>query len=588
MKKYFSAFFIVAILASVLFISCKKSSKSDYVEGVAETGDWLIVRLQAEPDTFNPATTQSTDGDEIGDMLVYESLIGLDNTTLLDVPSIADTLPDISADHLQYTYHLNKNAKFSDGVGVTGNDFICFIKTVKNPLIINAAPKRSYLQNIQKVELVNNDPYTIRFTLNEPYFLASQICGSTLALPKHVWDPNSLTDKYSWDELASNDKMMKNPSAKEYADWYSDPAKSRDPKFLIGSGKYIFDSWETAQRITFHRNPNYWNANGKNGQAYVDKIIYKIITDENAALTALKGGEIDFMPNVPKYLYFNAFDSVKNKDIAHLPYDYPNMSYIGWNLHNPLFQDVHVRLALAKLVNTDEIIHTLLKGMARPITGGTFFHRPEYDTTIQPITFDPDGAAKLLEDAGWKAGSDGILMKNGQKFQFSILTVSGSEISDKIMLIPVEAMRKAGISVELQHLEWSVFLQNVRSHKFDAVFSGWGTQAVEGDEYQTWHSSQTVGGSNSIFYNNPEVDSLIVADRGEFDFAKRVENHKRIQRLIFNDQPYAFLYSVKLAGAWNNRIHNVKFYPPRPCYDLTEWFVPKAAQKYGKNESASK
>jgi ABC-type transport system substrate-binding protein len=228
----------------------------------------------------------------------------------------------------------------------------------------------------------------------------------------------------------------------------------------------------------------------------------------------------------------------------------------------------------------------MLKGMARPITGTEFFHRPEYDTTITPVAFDPDGAAKLLADAGWKPGSDGILTKDGKKFEFSLM-VGSSPISQQIALIPAQAMHKAGIVVDIQQLESSVFIQNQRNHKFDAAFSGWATSTVEGDEYQLWHSSQTVGGSNFGFYSNPQVDSLIMLDRQTFDFNKRVELHKQIQRLIFNDQPYAFLYSVKLAGAWNNRLHSVKFYAPRPCYDATEWYVPKAAQKYG-NQTASK
>ncbi|HET7152459.1 MAG TPA: ABC transporter substrate-binding protein [Candidatus Kapabacteria bacterium] len=588
MKKFIYVVFILGVITSGILISCKRTShSSDYMQGTPETGDWVVIRLLSEPDGLNPLTSVSSDAQEIDGMLLYESLIGTDNNTLLDMPVLADSLPEISSDHLHYTYHLKKNATFSDGVGVTGNDLICFMKSVKNPLIVNAAPLRGYYEDVQKVELVNNDPYTIEFTMREPYFLASQFCGGVLALPKHIWDPNNLLDKISWEELNNPEQASKDPNVKEYADFFADPSKERDPKFLIGSGKYIYDSWETGSRITFHRNPNYWNAaDKKNGNAWLDKIIYKIINDENATITSLKSGEIDFIPNVPKMLFIHAFDSTKDKNIATQLYDYPNMSYIMWNLHNPLFQDVRVRLALAKLVNNEEIIKTMLKGMARPITGTEFFHRPEYDTTIQPVTYDPEGAQKLLADAGWKPGSDGILTKDGKKFEFSLM-IPSSPTFQQIALIPVQSMHKAGIIIDLQQLESSVFIQNQRSHRFDAAYSGWSTSTQEGDEYQLWQSGQTEGGSNFGYYHNAQVDSLIQTDRQEFDFNKRVEIHKQIQRLIFNDQPYAFLYSVKLAGAWNNRLHNVHFYAPRPCYDATEWYVPKGAQKYG-NQAASK
>ncbi|HZV13258.1 MAG TPA: ABC transporter substrate-binding protein, partial [Candidatus Kapabacteria bacterium] len=351
MKKYIYAVFILGILTSGILISCKRASQSEHIEGTPVTGDWVVIRLIAEPDGLNPLTSVSADAQEIDNTLIYESLIGTDNNTLMDTPALADSLPEISPDHLHYTYHLRKNAKFSDGVGVTGNDFICYLKSVKNPLIINAAPLRGYFEDVQKVELVNNDPYTIEFSLKEPYFLASQFCGGMLALPKHIWDPTNLLDKISWDELDNPEQATKDPNVKAYADFFADPAKERDPKFIVGSGKYLFESWETQQKITFTRNPNYWNAaDKKNGNAYLDKVIYKIINDENAAITSLKSGEIDFIPNVPKMLFIHAFDPVKDKNIATQLYDYPNMNYIMWNMHNPLFQDQRVRLALAKLV----------------------------------------------------------------------------------------------------------------------------------------------------------------------------------------------------------------------------------------------
>lgn len=576
---------LLLALVATMIVSCRKAPQgpSGGADGPKVTGDWAIIRIAADADTFNPLTTQTADGREIGGACLYESLLASDNNTLEDIPGLADSLPVVSDDHLHYTFHIKKAAKFSDGTPVTAADFILYMKALKNALVINAAPLRSYYKNIQKAEMVNNDPYTITFTLTEPYFLAQQWCGGTIALPKHIWDPKGLTDKITWEELNDATKIKNNPAAKEFAEWFEDAAKGRDPKFLIGSGKYIFESWETGQKVTFHRNPNYWNAGNKNGDTYIDKIVYRVIADDNAALTALKGGEIDFMPNVPKMLYVGAFDSVKNRDIAHQTYDYPGCSMICYNLHNPFFQDKRVRLALAKLTNTNEIIQTILKGLAKPITGDVFFHRPEYDTTLTPIAYDPEGAKALLAEAGWKdADGDGILEKDGKKFEFTFLSTAGSAISDKILLIPIEAMRKAGISADIQRLEFSIFVANAREHKFDAIFRGWATSASEGDPYQVWHSSQTVGGSNSGFYNNPEVDKLIETMRVEFDAKKRIDMHKRIQKLIFDDQPCTFLYAVKAAGAWNARFKNVKFYAPRPCYDFSEWFVPKDQQKYGK------
>jgi peptide/nickel transport system substrate-binding protein len=573
---------LVAALSTTLFLACRRGEQSATdAEGTPTTGDWAVIRLGSDPDTFNPIITQSADGREIGGLTMYESLIGTDNETLQEIPMLAESLAVVSPDHLSYTFRLRKNVTYSDGHPCTGEDFVFALKCIKNPLIINAAPLRSYFQKVKEIELVNGDPYVLKFVMTEPYFLANQFCSGVQPLPRHIWDPKGLMEKISFADLANIQGMKNNPIAKEFAEWFDDPAKGRDPKFLIATGKYIFESWATGDKIMFRRNDHYWNASDKKmGVAWLDKIVYKTIADDNAAITALKGGEIDFIPNVPKMLYVNAFDSIRDKHIKHQTYVFPSMSYIAWNLHNPTFQDVRVRRALAKLVNTEEIMKTILKGYAVQVTGSEFFKRPEYDTTIKPWNYDPDGAKKLLEEAGWKdADGDGVLEKDGRKFEFTFLSTN-SAISDKILLIPIESMRKVGIKAEIQHLEFAVFIQNLRDHKFEATFGSWATSAQEGDPYQTWHSSQIVGGSNSGYYNNPEVDKLIETMRGEFDAAKRLVIHKKIQQIIFDDQPYAFLYSVKLAGAWNARLKHVKFYPPRPCFDYTEWFVPKEQQKY--------
>ena len=138
-----------------------------------------------------------------------------------------------------------------------------------------------------------------------------------------------------------------------------------------------------------------------------------------------------------------------------------------------------------------------------------------------------------------------------------------------------------GAQMEIRRLEWSVFINNyIRNHKFDACYLGW-AMGMKQDPKQIWHSSSASGrGSNSVEFKNAEADSLIDAARVEFDQAKRSALYRRFQRILYDLQPYTFMFSTKVKPAYDKRFKGVKWYPFRPGYQFDEWFVPKGEQKY--------
>jgi peptide/nickel transport system substrate-binding protein len=167
------------------------------------------------------------------------------------------------------------------------------------------------------------------------------------------------------------------------------------------------------------------------------------------------------------------------------------------------------------------------------------------------------------------------------EFRFNILLNSGNRRREQIALIFVDELKKLGIGAGTTSLEWATFLERTRDAKYEAMIAGWAMNPTESDMYQIWHSASAVdGGSNHVRYRSPEVDKLIEQIRGEFDFEKRKEHYKQIQRIINEDQPYTFLVSEQQTGAYHSRFQNVNFYAPRPCYDAGEWWVPLSAQKY--------
>lgn len=580
--------FALAVLLTAGFTACgdKNSKGKGGPAGAAGSpveGDWVIVHDLSDPETLNLVTATDATSQEIHG-LMYEQLLNIDPHTLASIPWIADSLPTISADHKIYEFRLRKDAKFSDGQPVTGNDFIFFLKCIKNPNIENAAPQRSFYTRLEKLELIDGDPYRLRATMNEPYFLGQQIIGELYAFPKHIWDPENLSDAVTFDQLNKGD--TKNPNIGKIAEIIKDVKKGFDKKYLVCSGRYMFDESIRNERVSLVRNPNYWNKSSQFGKAYVDKIVYRTINDPNAALTALKAGEIDFYATMEKVAYNSTKPKLADFNLMPAEVDYPAYTYIGYNERNPIFQDKLVRRALSHMIDRDQVIKNIYFGLARTVQSPVFYMRPEYDTTIPTIKYDVAKAKELLAQAGWAdSDGDGTLDKmiNGKKtdFTFKIMLNSGNKAREQVALIFIDGLKRIGIKAETVSLEWATYLQRTRDGQYDAAVSGWAMNPTEGDMYQIWHSASTAqGGSNHVYYKNPEVDKLIESIRGEFDIAKRTEMQKKIQQIINEDQPYTFLISPKQTGAYHNRFQNVEFFAPRPCFDLGAWWVPTSAQKY--------
>jgi len=147
----------------------------------------------------------------------------------------------------------------------------------------------------------------------------------------------------------------------------------------------------------------------------------------------------------------------------------------------------------------------------------------------------------------------------------------------------VEELRKVGIAADVHTMEWSVYLDNVRDHKFDAMILGWVFGVDSPDPYQVFHSSQATGrGSNSVSFKNDRADKISELNRKEFDASKRIDLMLEFQEILHEEQPYTFLVCSKNHLVHHKRFKGINIYPFRPGYDLKEWWVPSAIQKYSK------
>jgi peptide/nickel transport system substrate-binding protein len=568
---------LAPILLAIFTISALNGCKTGGgPAGGLSTKNEVVWHELGDIERMNPYLSTDESSNDV-QAAIWENLTTQHPRTLDFIPGLA-ALPEESADHLTWTFNLNRGAKWSDGQPVTPTDVIFSYKTVLNPMIINASAHRGDYPDLDSVYLTGDDPNKVSFHFNKFRYNRLIIINYLKILPKHVFDPNGLTDKITWADL--HNPNSKNSAIAEFATWFQDEKMGRDPKFLIGSGPYKFQQWITNDRIILQRDTNYWGKNFPWQEAYPDRLIYKTIKDQNATLTALKAKDIDVTDALNASQYLSQFDTSKlpglKKDTIYMN----AYAFLCWNNSKPLFKSKKVRKALTMLINRDEILHNILHDLGKKIEGPIMPTQPNFDPTVKEPSYDPEAAKKLLAEDGWAdTDGDGIIDKmiDGKRtpFKFTFQVNSGNEARKQILLVVANQLKKAGIDAGISALEWSVFLENTKSHRYDACYGAWiGNAGVEDDIRQLWHSSQIPNkGSNYYCFNNPEADRLLDAIEVEPDKAKRFEMSHQLQHLIVEEQPVTFMTSPPFYVGWVDRFDNLEFFNSRPPYLPWYWIV---------------
>ena len=506
--------------------------------GPAVDGDWLLSRLSNEPAHLNPLTYSDAYAAALVD-LMFDTMLDRDNETLEIIPKLAEKW-EVSEDHLEYTFMLRKDAVFSDGTPLTAHDVKFTFEKLMDPAT-DAARLRNYYQDITSCEVV--DDHAVRFTCAKPYFKHLTMLGGLSVIPRHIYGEG---------------------------DFNSHP-RNREP---LGSGPYVFESWETGLQISLVRNERYWG-----DKPHILKRVYTIITNANAAFQVLERQELDTMGLTPEQWVNQAAGPEFEAKFNKFQYYAAFYNYVGWNQRLPQFEDKRVRRALTMLLERETILETILYGLGEVVTGNFFIHAPEYDATITPWPFDPAQAKRLLDEAGWVDGDgDGIRDKDGAPFQFELLIRAASPEYEAIATVFQEELKRAGIGMSIRPLEWATFLESVDGRTYDAVILGWSGPIIEGDPYQVWHSSQAQKGSNFVGFRDQEADGIMEKARLEFDQEKRNGLYHRFHAILHEEQPYTFLFCTASLQTVDKRFRGIRVY--RAGLDSREWWAPADLQRY--------
>ncbi len=505
---------------------------------VPSLGDAFIAPTIAEPINLIPLLASDSASAEVS-RFIFNGLLKYDGDLNL-VGDLAESW-EVLDGGMRIVFHLHKKVYWHDGYLFKARDVVFTYLALVDPDV--PTPYSSAFEKVESVFAPND--YTVEVRYKEPFSpgLTSWTMG---ILPMHI---------LQWDDLRTT-KFSKNP---------------------IGTGPYVMKRWVRGELIELKANPHYFE-----GGPNISRIVLRILPDPTTVFLELQNENLDTASLTP--LQYNRQIQTDFFRTKYHAYDRTGLqyTYMGYNLEKPMFADKRVRQALAMAMDRDEMVSAVLMGRGRVTTGPFLPESWAYDADVKPFSHDLSAAKNLLKEAGWEdTDKDGVLDHAGRKFSFTVLTNGGNDQRRMTCEILQRQFSVLGVEMKIQVVEWSVLLKEfIHPRRFDAVLLGWNL-ALDPDIFDIFHSLRRGPGQfNFVSYNNPEVDRLLEEARAEFDQEKRGSLYHRVHRLIYEDQPYAFLYASESLSALHKRFEGVTLGKLGVGHDFIRWNVPKERQKY--------
>ena len=538
-------------------------SNAQYFDSQAQSGGTLTTPASSDVGSLNPVTgNEATASNIIGmctSALATRDLLHPEKFT----PLLAESW-QVSENGKRINIKLRKNVLWHDFVDpdtqkhvpsriVTAHDFVFYADVIRNKKV-NAGALRSYFQDLASIKAVNDHELALEWK-NE-YFRSLEMSLSLIPLPRHFYCPDGSAfdpEKFNYDHKRND--------------------------MIVGCGPYKLLKHERDQRFVLKRFDNYFG-NALGIAPPVENRIIEIVKADNTRFQMLRSGKLDMLTLTPEQWSLRTQSKPFSKHVlttGEKASDHPlqpgeNLRrakylanayfYIGYNLRNELFADKRVRQALTMLCNREKILNTVYYGQGRIISGPFFCNSPYYDKSIQPLPFSLELAKQKLAEANWRdSDGDGILDRNGKKFVFTALQVSGNALQERILAIFKEDLAKVGIDMKIVPLEWPVYIDKLEKRQFEVCSLGW-SLPYESDPYQVWHSSQISGnGSNHIGFANAEADRLIEDIRKTLDTEKRIRLCHKLHKLLHEEQPYTFLLVPESLNVFSGKLQNLQVFP---------------------------
>ncbi|MGH2376120.1 MAG: ABC transporter substrate-binding protein, partial [bacterium] len=342
--------------------------------------------------------------------------------------------------------------------------------------------------------------------------------------------------------------------------WTHDVFNKRNP---IGTGAYKMKEYVSGSYVTLERNPNYFG-----GTPSIETVTFKVLPDVNAQMAQLLAGDLTIV-FIDNPALVRAVRDRPTIEVNTLPQN--NFYYMAPSHRSPLFQDRRVRQAIMHSWDRPAMIKGFLEGFATPASGPiTPVLRNFFNPNVRTYDFDRARARALLAEAGWRPGPDGILVKDGQRFRFTLLYPTVQYFEPLAALVQ-QYLRPIGIEAVLEGREFNVFIQGMLARRYDALL-GWWIMPEDPDFFNYAHSSAADRGFNLPMYSNKQADEMMEAGRKATSVAERERIYKRFQEFVADDLPYLYLWWPNEIRAWNKRLTGVPAIHLRAAFQwLHEW-----------------
>ncbi|MEO7424823.1 MAG: extracellular solute-binding protein [Fibrobacteria bacterium] len=421
---------------------------------------------------------------------------------------------DTTADGMTFNYKLDPKARWSDGKAVLCEDVQFYFDVIMNPKNLTSL-FRVGLDRFNRP--VCADSLSLSVTAKKRHWLNFWEAGGLIAMPKHAWDGKDF-NLLNWD-------------------------------LPVVSGPYKLDEVKKDRSVTVRRRADYWGFSKRfNQHKYnFETIRWKFMEDQLKALESLKKGDIDVFPINRAAIWAEKtdFDQVKKGWVGKTKYYNSNpKGFRGWvfNLRRGIFKDPKIREALGYLTNralmNEKFNHNLLFLL------NTYF-ADLYPDNVNPHhpmrEYNPGKARELLTQAGWKPGPDGVLVRDGKRFEFAFTIVTGADL--RPINVFVEDLKKAGILVKVEELSWSTFAKRLDNYEFELASAAWGGTRLRDPESMWMSRTATEPSSNNMAgVQDKVVDSLIEMQKSAPDLERRNAILIKLDNRLNEINPYILLW----------------------------------------------
>ncbi|HEY2473397.1 MAG TPA: peptide ABC transporter substrate-binding protein [Candidatus Cybelea sp.] len=540
------SFKVVCMLAALAVAGLAGCTKVSNTTAGGRVNSWTqpgVLRWTefADPKNLNPLLNAGTPTLDLS-MFIYSWTIRYDQNArpfpdaLREIPTIANG--DVSKDGLTLKYRLRPNIKWHDGVAVTCNDLKFTWQVVMNTH--NNVVTTDGYKDIRTIDC--SDPNVAVIHMKKLYapFLQQlwSVNGNAPILPEH------LLAKYNDDKGSFNT-----------APYNSLP---------IGSGPFKVVAWNRGQDVEMVANPDFYL-----GAPKLKQVIYKILPDENTAMTQLQTHELDLigMGTGLRWPQYQALAADPRNGLNAVRVDAFSWSHVDFNLKTPIVSDVHVRRAIAYATNRNEIIEKIEHGSAIAADTDQQPHYSwAYTTDVAHYPYDPEKAKAVLDAAGWKVGPDGVRVKDGQRLEFTLSTQTESTSGKATETVLQRQWRDVGIQADIKNYPTAQFFDNssngtLQGGHYDVALFGWFGAADPDDSAIYSGVNQAPHGQNAMFWNNRAATEAMTDALKTIDQTRRKRDYTIVQQQLALDVPTIILYFNRQTYVYNKDLKGFEASP---------------------------